>query len=165
MTLVRAWFVISLKVGIFIWRFLNCNGSSERRFILILVLIVLQMERKEMGIGPTSDFPNGFDIFANNAFFLSQCVRSLLRTHNTNLLLAPLRPLKLKKGNTLLSGLLLCTTLSSATLLLLRKKLQETNISFYRKRLLKMSFCSRSRLHIKLGCGCPDMSLYMLPKT
>ena len=28
-----------------------------------------------------------------------------------------------------------------------------------------MSFCSRSRLHIKLGCGCPDMSLYMLPKT
>lgn len=28
-----------------------------------------------------------------------------------------------------------------------------------------MSFCSRSRLHIKLGCGCPDMSLYILPKT
>ena len=29
MALVTAWFVISLKVGIFIWRFLNCNGSSK----------------------------------------------------------------------------------------------------------------------------------------
>ena len=63
------------------------------------------MERKEVGTGAAFDFPNGFDIFAN-AFLLSQCVRSLLRTHNTNLPLAPLRPLKLKKGNTLLSGLL-----------------------------------------------------------
>ena len=73
---------------------------------MIIVLIALQMERKEAGTGAVFDFPNGFDIFAN-AFLLSQCVRSLLRTHNTNLPLAPLRPLKLKKGNTLLSGLLL----------------------------------------------------------
>ena len=29
MTLVRAWSFISVKVGIFIWRFLNCNGSNQ----------------------------------------------------------------------------------------------------------------------------------------